>query len=377
MADVVTRGTLLEPETVSEIFTQVSGHSTLAKLSGQEPVAFNGNDYFVFSMDDEATIVGESEKKERGHAALGKVTMRPVKIEYGARFSDEFRYGTKEKKLEILKAFAKGAAAKFARAIDIMGFHGMNPRTGAISNQLGENYIDFALGKTGNKTTFAVPSDPESYLEEAVGMLGDFDTTGFAFSKEFATALAKMKVNGVSQYPEFKLGANPGNLGGTSCDVNSTVTFGATGAIAYVGDFRKAFKWGYAKELPLEVIEYGDPDNSGRDLKGHNEVYLRTEAYIGFAILAQDAFAAVVQPMIAINKKKVEVEEDDTVTLTVNCYPAGSTVTWASSDADVATVSGGVVTGVAEGEATITASITVSGTTYTGKCAVTVKAVEA
>lgn len=294
--NVVTRGTLLEPETVREIFSTVMGHSTLAKLCAQEPVAFNGNDYFVFSMDDEAAIVGEGEAKERGAAALAKVTMRPVKIEYGARFSDEFIYGTREKKLEILKAFAAGAAVKFARAIDIMGFHGKNPRTKQVSTQLGNNYIDYAITQTENSVELASGGDPEAALEQAVGMLGDFDNTGFAFSKELATLLAKMKVNGVSQYPEFKLGANPGNLAGTACDVNTTVTFGGSDVYAYVGDFKKAFKWGYAKQLPLEVIQYGDPDNTGRDLKGHNEIYLRTEAYIGFAVLSNAAFAVVAMP---------------------------------------------------------------------------------
>lgn len=307
---VVTRGTLLEPETVAEIFSQVAGHSSLAKLSAQQPVAFNGNDYFVFSMDDEAAIVGEGEAKQRGHAALGKVTMRPVKIEYGARFSDEFVYGTREKKLEVLRAFAAGCAVKFARAIDIMGFHGMNPRTGEVSTQLGTNYIDYAVSQTGNTVTLAVETDPEAYLEEAVGKLGEFSNTGFALSKKIATLLSKMKVNGVSQYPEFKLGANPGNLGGTNCDVNTTVTFGGGGNLAYVGDFSKAFKWGYAKQLPLEVIQYGDPDNTGRDLKGHNEVYLRTEAYIGFAVLANGAFAAIVE-VAASEESGAETETEN------------------------------------------------------------------
>ena len=292
MADVVTRGTLLEAETVTEIFNSVKGHSTLAKLSAQEPVAFNGNDYFVFSMDDEAALVGESDAKERGSAALNKKTMRPVKIEYGARFSDEFIYGTDEKKLEVIQAFAQGASNKFARAIDIMGFHGMNPRTKEVSQQLGDNFIDKATETTENIVTYT-ESDPEANLEDAIAMLGDYDNTGFAFSKGFASALSKLKVNGVSQYPEFKLGANPGNLAGTACDVNDTVTFGDSKDVAIVGDFQKAFKWGYAKELPLEVIAYGDPDNTGRDLKGHNEVYLRTEAYIGFAVLDEKAFATV------------------------------------------------------------------------------------
>ncbi|WP_294407815.1 phage major capsid protein [uncultured Ruminococcus sp.] len=290
--NTIQRGTLLEPETVTEIFSKVKGHSTLAKLCGQTPVSFNGNDYFTFSMDDEAAVVGESEKKTAGKAALGKVTMRPVKIEYGARFSDEFIYGTDEKKLEVIKAFAEGAAVKFARAIDILGFHGLNPRTKTVVAALDKNYIDKAVADNSASVTFT-EADPESGLEDAVAMLGDYECTGFAFSREFAAAMAKLKVNGVKQYPEFALGANPGSLNGTACDVNSTISFNDNGDAAIVGDFVKAFKWGYAKSLPLEVIRYGDPDNTGRDLAGHNEVYLRTEAYIGFAVLDPKAFAAV------------------------------------------------------------------------------------
>ena len=63
----------------------------------------------------------------------------------------------------------------------------------------------------------------------------------------------------------------------------------------YVGDFENAFKWGYAKEIPLEIIEYGDPDNSGNDLKGYNQVYLRAEVYLGWGILDPEAFARIVE----------------------------------------------------------------------------------
>jgi len=300
--NTVQRGTLLEPETVTEIFSKVKGHSTLAKLCGQTPVSFNGNDFFTFSMDDEATVVGESEKKAAGKAALGKVTMRPVKIEYGARFSDEFIYGTDEKKLEVIKAFAEGAAVKFARAVDILGFHGVNPRTKSVVAALGDNYIDKAVSDNSAAIVYT-EADPESNLEDAVAKLGDYECTGFAFSRDFAAAMAKLKVNGVKQYPEFALGANPGSLNGTTCDVNSTVSFNDSNDRAIIGDFNKAFKWGYAKTLPLEVIKYGDPDNSGRDLAGHNEVYLRTEAYIGFAILDPKAFAAVQTNTTAVSEK--------------------------------------------------------------------------
>ena len=62
-----------------------------------------------------------------------------------------------------------------------------------------------------------------------------------------------------------------------------------------------------------------------------------------------------------------------TATITATVVPAGSTVTWKSSDTSKATVAAGVITPVAEGTCTVTASITVDGVTYTQEVAVTVE----
>lgn len=81
-----------------------------------------------------------------------------------------------------------------------------------------------------------------------------------------------------------------------------------------------------------------------------------------------------VTPSVLINTHATTVAENDTVELTVETIPAGETVTWSSSDSTVASVSNGVVTGEAEGNAIITASITVDGVTYTDTCTVIVEA---
>lgn len=81
-----------------------------------------------------------------------------------------------------------------------------------------------------------------------------------------------------------------------------------------------------------------------------------------------------ISPSVALNKSTATVAAGSTVSLTATTKPAGETVTWASDDTSVATVSSGTVTGVAAGSATITASITVGGVTKTDKCVVTVTA---
>lgn len=57
---------------------------------------------------------------------------------------------------------------------------------------------------------------------------------------------------------------------------------------------------------------------------------------------------------ITIDKGYAAVNKNGTVTLTATCD--GGTVSWVSSNESIATVSGGVVTGIAQGTATITAS---------------------
>ena len=55
------------------------------------------------------------------------------------------------------------------------------------------------------------------------------------------------------------------------------------------------FKWGYSKDIPLKIIEYGDPDNSGKDLQGYNQVYIRAEIFMGWGILDANSFTRVVK----------------------------------------------------------------------------------
>ena len=100
-------------------------------------------------------------------------------------------------------------------------------------------------------------------------------------------------------FPELAWGSQPATIKGLPVDTNSTVSFGTnTVDNAIVGNFRDFFRWGVAKDIPIEIIEYGNPDNDANagDLKGHNQIYLRGEMYIGWGILVPAAFARIVTP---------------------------------------------------------------------------------
>ena len=276
---------------VKEVFTNAKGHSSIAKLSEQTPVSFSGTDIMTFSLDGEVNIAAEGGAKAEHSGSNAVISMVPIKIEYGQRVSNEFVKCSEEKQLEYLRTFAEGFAKKIARGLDIMVFHGVNPKTGSASTAIGTNSLDTNTSVTSITYVPGTP-DPEGNIESGVAALGDNDFSGLAIDKTFASELAKITVNGVKQYPGLTWGANPETINGVDSDVNTTVSF-VTGKHAYMGDFKESFKWGYADVIDLEVIEYGDPDNSGHDLKGYNQVYLRAEAFIGWAILDGAAFARV------------------------------------------------------------------------------------
>lgn len=270
------------PEVVSsQIFNKVKGHSTIAKLSGQTPVAFAGNKIFTFSIDGDINIVAEGGQKPEGSFTAAPVSIQPIKVVYQGRVSDEFMYAAEETRLQMMQAWIEGAARKFAVGLDKMAMHGVNPATGATSSLI-TSYLDQAQNITAT-------ADLGDDIESAILAIGDADYTGIAISKAAASTLGKMTTSaGAPLYPEFRLGGKPEDLAGVACDVNSTVS----SDLVILGDFANAFKWGYAKDITFETIEYGDPDGQG-DLKRTNEVCLRAEAYIGFAVLDLASFARV------------------------------------------------------------------------------------
>lgn len=79
---------------------------------------------------------------------------------------------------------------------------------------------------------------------------------------------------------------------------------------------------------------------------------------------------------LVLDKSSLTVADGLTATITATTTPAGKTVTWQSLNTSVATVSGGVVTGEAEGSTIIIASFNDDDVTYSASCAVTVTAAE-
>lgn len=294
MAKITDSGTLFKPELRSEIISKVKGHSALAKLCGGAPIPFAGTEEFIFSMDGEASVVGEAGAKPANNAAWNTVTIKPIKFIYQHRVTDEFVNLTDEKRVPYMAAFTDGFAKKIARALDIAAFHGVNPYSGNASELIGSNSFD---GKVEKSVNF-LASYPDDNIDAAIGLIRNDDegVTGIAMSPNFGAALGSMKMadSHAAMYPEFRFGGNPSTFaGGLACDINNTVAFNAGTTEAYLGDFANMFRWGYAEQMKFEIITTGDPDGLG-DLKRYNQIVLRAEAYIGWGILDPNAFARIV-----------------------------------------------------------------------------------
>ncbi|MBO6254980.1 MAG: phage major capsid protein, partial [Bacteroidaceae bacterium] len=274
---------------VADLVNKVKGKSSLAALGQQTPVEFTGNKEFTFTMDNDVDIVAENGAKSHGGVTIDPVTIIPVKFEYGARISDEFMTASDEKKVDILTAFNDGFARKLAAGLDMAAMHGINPRSKVVSSLVSAKSFDVMVQNTVTYLNNNTKADAN--IEAAIALVegGDGEVTGIAISPTVRSALAAMTTQaGEKLYPDFAFGGQPASLGTQALSINKTVQTAvkapaaATAAIvdhAIVGDFANMFKWGFGKDITVEVIEYGDPDNSGSDLKGHNQVYLRGEAY--------------------------------------------------------------------------------------------------
>lgn len=286
----VTMSTKFPAQLATEIFNKVKGHSSLAKMTPAEPVPFTGKDIFTFSMDHEISVVGEGGAKPAGDAQMPTVQMRPIKVVYQSRVSEEFMTASEENQLNVLKAFSDGFAAKLAYGFDLMAMHGVNPYDGNSSQTIGNNYLDYAI-PSANKIVYGHDSSAaDANIEEALGKLDE--PNGIILGKTIRDAISQLTVSNARKYPDFAWGATPATLGGMKLDTNKSVEANSSADRAIVGDFN-AFRWGFAKEMPLEIIQYGDPDGAGRDLKRYNEILLRSEAFIGWAILNPADFARV------------------------------------------------------------------------------------
>lgn len=287
-----TNAQVLMPREIADgMVKKTQSLSTVAKLSGASPMRFGKTDILVFDDLPKAQFVEEGADKGSTTGTFRSVTAVPHKAQVTMRFNQEVMWADEDYQLEILNTLAEAGQNALSRALDLGIYHRINPLNGtAITTWT--NYISattLAVEMTG-KT-----ADPDVAFRAAVGKVIDspagVQVTGAAFDPKFGWALSDLKAkDGTGEtsqlrYPNLGFGTDIENFMGIPVAMGNTVS-GTPEATdtkirAIVGDFQNGIRWGVQRDLPVELIQFGDPDGQG-DLKRKNQVALRLEIVYGW-----------------------------------------------------------------------------------------------
>lgn len=279
---------------LGRIADRVQNQSVLATLSPERPTLYGNVAAVKMSRKPRAEIVAEGANKSSDTAEWDTVTAAPVKIQTTVRMTDEVKWLDEDHRLLIVDDLVEALGESMARAVDLIGIHGINPITGTRAAS-----VTTFLNQTANRTTTA--GAPTDELVAAVGSImgGAYAPTGVALDGGYAFQLATEQYDdGRDRNPGMGFGAGVTNWRGLQIAQSNTVSGRPeatdTRLRALAGDFTQV-KWGFQRRFPVEVIEFGDPDGNG-DLKRNNQIAYRVEGVLYVAVFDLDAFAAVDAP---------------------------------------------------------------------------------
>jgi hypothetical protein len=291
MAVLGTNNITLPRNIAAGLWRKAEGGSTVASLSAAEPQQFGEVTYMVFTTPPRAEYVAEGAAKASSSVGFGTKIATPKKVQVTLRFNEEVQWADEDYQLGILQTCADASGDALARALDLGVYHAINPLTGAAIAGLTENVTD-------TTNTVVAGTAPDTEIEAAAGLVisDGYIPNGVAFDPRYAwtTATARYE-DGRKKYPELGLGVDVTNFEGLRASTSSTVSAVPEAADtryrAIVGDFQQ-IRWGVQRTVPVQKIEFGDPDGQG-DLKRNNQIALRTEVVYGWAIMDLNAFATV------------------------------------------------------------------------------------
>jgi hypothetical protein len=292
MAVLGTSNITLPKNIASGMWKKAQGGSTVAQLSGAEPMQFGDTTLMTFNTLPRAEYVGEGADKAASSVGFGTKTITPKKVQVTLRFNEEVLWADEDYQLGVLNDCGNAAGDALARALDLGVYHAVNPLTGTAISGLTENLTD-----TTNSVEVAGSADTE--VESAAGLViaDGFIPNGIALDPAYAWTLATARyADGRKKYPDLGFGTNITTFEGLRASVSSTVSGQPeatdTKVRGIIGDFT-TIRWGVQRRVPVELIRFGDPDGQG-DLKRKNQVALRTEVVYGWAFMDLNAFAKIV-----------------------------------------------------------------------------------
>lgn len=288
---LTTKKIVLPEDVAVGIVNKASDTSTIAALSPSTPMLFRDQEYMVFNPTAEAEVVEEGAQKGSYEVSTSPVTAKRVKLQTTTRVTSELEWADEDNRTQIIESIVADQAAAFARALDYVVYHAINPKSGEA---LGDGYTALSGTATQVTSTGDAVEDIDAIVD---AIAATYDINGIALSKTFAASLRKVRVpsTGTRLYPEIPLNLKPGTVEGVAAATSGTVSGAlaktATKVLAFAGDF-SVIKWGLVRGMTAQVIPYGDPDGAG-DLQRTNQIAYRTEGVYGYAVLDPKALACL------------------------------------------------------------------------------------
>lgn len=280
----------LPAEVTQAIINKVGNTSTIAALSPSTPQLFLNEDYMVFNGAAEAEVVAEGQKKSSYEQTASYITGKKFKVQCTTRVTEELKWADEDNRLEIISSIQEDQTKAIARALDYVIYHAINPKSGA--NLSGYDAL------TAKAVTVTDSEDDIANVDALADAVNEYEINGVALSRTWASRLRKLRVpaTGMRFYPEIPINLAAGTLDGipaaTSTTVDGKKATTPTKVLGIMGDY-SLIKWGMIRDIWAEVIQYGDPDQTGVDLKAHNQIAYRTEAMFSYAVLDPKAFAVL------------------------------------------------------------------------------------
>lgn len=300
MAVFATGGIQNLPRNIADgIVAKTRADSVVASLSGQTPQRFGNTDIITFNNIPKAEFVGEGAQKSSTTGDFGFVTAKPKKAQVTMRFNQEVKWADEDYQLGILSTLGDAGAQALSDALDLGLLYRINPLTGTATTF--DNYLNQATKRVEITTATATATTADAPIQSAVGLVtaASYPVTGMALAPSFGWTLASTTYSdGRQKYPELGFGTNITSFRGIQTATSPTVSgmnsdgSGTDNKVkAIVGDWNRGVIWGVQRNLPLTLIEYGDPDGQG-DLQRQNQIALRLEIVYGWYVFT-DRFAVV------------------------------------------------------------------------------------
>lgn len=280
----------LPVEVTQAIINKVGNTSTIAALSPSTPQLFLNEDYIVFNGAAEAEVVAEGQEKSSYEQTASSITGKKFKVQCTTRVTEELKWADEDNRLEIISSIQEDQTKAIARALDYVIYHAINPKSGTKLS--GYDAL------TANAVAVTDSGDDIANVDALADAVNEYEINGVALSRTWASRLRKLRVpaTGMRFYPEIPINLAAGTLDGipaaTSTTVNGAKATEETKVLGIMGDY-SLIKWGMIRDIWAEVIQYGDPDQTGVDLKAHNQIAYRTEAMFSYAVLDPKAFAVL------------------------------------------------------------------------------------